>query len=87
MKTALLILALLTFNVSSNSTSPQKITAIQDKAFCMGWEDGFCSGYKSSHGQFAVCPVAPVCPVPLSDCPTGYDCGYARGFIKGRNKL
>ena len=53
--------------------------------FTDGYSDGYCSGYKSIKGDFVVCPVTPVAPVP----PVGKDTyrgGYDLGFVAGRNK-
>ena len=51
--------------------------------FCNGWEDGYCEGWKDVKGQYALCPVTPLCPVPTLDCMEGYRCGYNRGFKAG----
>ena len=51
--------------------------------FCQGFEDGYCEGWKDVKGQYEVCPVAPVCPVPDVDNDT-YRGGYNTGFKKGR---
>ena len=29
--------------------------------YCVGWEKGYCEGWKYIEGEFSVCPVAPVC--------------------------
>ena len=50
--------------------------------YCMGWEKGYCEGWKYIEGEFSVCPVAPVCPVPRVDQYKFKD-GYNRGFLKG----
>ena len=50
--------------------------------YCDGWEDGYCEGWRDEKGQFALCPVTPVCPVPLVGTDT-YKGGYNRGFKAG----
>lgn len=48
-----------------------------------GWEDGYCEGWKDVKGQYAICPITPICPIPKIDCSEGYKCGYNRGFKSG----
>ena len=48
-----------------------------------GWEDGFCEGWKDEKGQYAICPIAPIAPIPKLNCMEGYKCGYNRGFKYG----
>lgn len=55
-----------------------------DDEYKSGWIDGHCEGWKDVKGQFAICPVAPVCPVSEIECSEGYKCGYNRGFKAGR---
>jgi hypothetical protein len=51
-----------------------------------GWEDGFCEGWKDVKGQFSICPITPICPIPKISCSEGYKCGYNRGFKYGMCK-
>jgi len=56
--------------------------------FCEGFDDGFCEGYKDVKGQFVVCPVPPVCPVPgvgLDNYKGGYNTGFKAGQKKAYN--
>ena len=55
---------------------------IQTSWYCQGFKVGYCEGWKEVKGQFAVCPVPPVCPVPEIN-KTKYKHGYNRGFIIG----
>ena len=55
---------------------------IQTK-FCDGWEEGYCEGWQSIQGQLAMCPIAPICPIP-EVLENEYNDGYNRGFLKGR---
>ncbi len=50
--------------------------------FCDGWKDGYCEGYRDVKGQFAICPIAPLCPLPYVN-QNRYKDGYNRGFKKG----
>ena len=59
-------------------------TTIQDP-YCEGWEDGYCEGWQYVKGEWAVCPVPPICPIPRID-EEGYRDGYNRGFVKGRRQ-
>ncbi|WP_417859149.1 hypothetical protein [Xanthomarina gelatinilytica] len=87
MKKSILLLALAfsivtlmsfdTKNEQRNSTEN-----IKESDYCDGWEDGYCEGWKDVKGQYAVCPVAPVCPVPEVG-KDGYKGGYNRGFKAG----
>lgn len=60
------------------------VLAFGQTDYCEGWQEGYCEGWKDVKGQFTVCPVAPVCPVPKIECVEGFRCGYNRGFKKGR---
>ena len=51
-----------------------------------GWEQGFCEGWKDVKGQYSVCPVTPLTPLPKLNCSEGYRCGYNRGFKYGMCK-
>jgi hypothetical protein len=52
--------------------------------FSDGWDNGYCVGWKSIKGQFTVCPVSPVAPVPNVG-EDNYDWGFARGYDKGKS--
>jgi len=69
MKKLLIILVLMLFSFSSSD-------------FEQGWEDGFCSGWKDVRGQFTVCPVTPVAPVPKVGMDN-YKGGFVEGFKRG----
>jgi len=71
-----IILLLTLFLVTSFSSLEQS------RLYCAGFKLGYCEGWKEVHGQFVVCPVAPVCPVPEIN-ETEYKHGYNRGFILG----
>lgn len=90
MKKVILVLAVI-LGVSQVFSSVNFTNADQTKTskiqtdFCKGWEDGYCEGWKDVKGQFAVCPVEPVCPVPNVGANT-YKGGYNKGFKAGRKK-
>lgn len=50
--------------------------------FCEGWEDGYCEGYKYVKGDYAICPITPICPMKRIG-EDSYRDGYNRGFIAG----
>ena len=50
--------------------------------FCKGWEDGYCEGWKDVKGQYAICPITPIGPIPESG-QDSYKGGYNRGFKAG----
>ncbi|RBP30928.1 hypothetical protein DFR65_104187 [Oceanihabitans sediminis] len=77
---AISIGTMMSFTNKSQQKSNIVITTNSD--YCDGWEDGYCEGWKDVKGQFAVCPVTPVCPVPEVG-KDGYRGGYNRGFKAG----
>jgi hypothetical protein len=50
--------------------------------YCDGWRDGYCEGWKDVKGQFAICPITPLCPIPRLG-QDRYRDGYNRGFKAG----
>ena len=50
--------------------------------YCEGWEDGYCEGWKDVKGQYAICPITPICPIPEIG-QDNYRGGYNRGFKAG----
>lgn len=71
---------LMSFTNKEVKISKIEISTVSD--YCDGWEDGYCEGWKDVKGQYTVCPVAPVCPVPEIG-KDGYKGGYNRGFKAG----
>jgi hypothetical protein len=57
-------------------------TNIQDP-YCEGWETGYCEGWQYVKGEWSICPITPICPIPKL-MQTEYLDGYNRGFVKGR---
>ena len=60
-----------------------KYSNLNQTEYNEGWEDGFCEGWKDEKGQFVICPIAPIAPIPKLNCMEGYKCGYNRGFKYG----
>ena len=68
-----------------NPSEPKKIEVIIASDYCDGWEDGYCEGWKDVKGQYSICPIAPICPIPEIG-KDGYKGGYNRGFKAGMKK-
>jgi hypothetical protein len=59
-------------------------TPASNTPFCKGWEHGHCSGWKSVKGEYAICPIAPICPIPPLECAyADYRCGFTLGVLAG----
>lgn len=69
-----------------NSKAKVETTKAFNSDYDDGWEDGFCEGWKDVKGQFSICPVTPITPIPKISCSEGYKCGYNRGFKYGMCK-
>jgi hypothetical protein len=72
MKKIILLLSLLSLS----------FTTIQDP-YCNGWEQGYCQGWQYVKGEWSICPITPICPIPKL-METKFLDGYNRGFVKGR---
>ena len=70
---------------SINTLEPTKTEVITASDYCDGWEDGYCEGWKDVKGQYAICPITPICPIPKIG-KDGYRGGYNRGFKAGMRK-
>lgn len=77
-------MALMSF--AENTKDKVETTTTLNTDYMDGWNDGFCEGWKDVKGQFAICPIAPIAPVPKVSCYEGYKCGYNRGFKYGMCK-
>lgn len=84
MKKLIFILALFVVGAAFTTTTNDQVSIVttQQSDFCKGWVDGWCEGWKDVKGQYAVCPVAPICPIPNIGQDT-YKGGYNRGFKAG----
>ena len=82
---AAIIFLSLAFTYSHEIDKTEKIAPITKALsdYCEGWDDGYCEGWKDVKGQYAICPIPPICPIPKIDCNKGYRCGYNRGFKAG----
>ena len=65
-------------------TQPELEISVKDD-YCEGWEEGYCEGWKDVKGKYAICPVAPICPIPEIG-KDKYKDGYNRGFKAGYKK-
>jgi len=85
----LFIVGLFVYPMSTNNSytgdSYNKIS-LEDSDYNEGWEAGFCEGWKDVKGQYSICPIPPIAPIPKIDCNEGYRCGYNRGFKYGMCK-
>ena len=75
-------LAVLTAFSPEKNVESTKIESIAASDFCEGWEDGYCEGWKDVKGQYAICPITPICPIPEIG-QDSYRGGYNRGFKAG----
>lgn len=84
MKKLIYILAIISSGVLVSSYTIEKefIESIEYDDYCDGWEDGYCEGWKDVKGQFAICPITPICPLPEIGRDR-YNDGYNRGFKAG----
>ena len=68
-----LIILLSLFSLSFTAQDP----------YCEGWNLGYCEGWQYIKGDWAICPVTPICPIPRV-YQNEYIDGYNRGFVKGK---
>ena len=61
----------------------EKTEIVSQSSYSNGWADGYCEGWKDVKGQYSICPVTPIAPIPEIGKDT-YRGGYNRGFKKGR---
>lgn len=45
-----------------------------------GWNKGYKAGWCHEIPN-CIEPIPPIAPVPKTECPRGYKCGYNRGFV------
>jgi hypothetical protein len=83
---AVIIVVLITTAFTSNIILSTTIeNTISQSEYCEGWEEGYCEGYKDIKGEFSICPIAPLCPMPEMFKDSWKD-GYHRAFLAGRKK-
>ena len=70
------------FTTRTKNSTKTEFTLASD--YCDGWEVGYCEGWKDVNGQYAICPITPICPIPEIG-KDDYSSGYNRGFKAGRN--
>ena len=72
------------FTLNNTLNIPIENTISQSE-YCEGWEEGYCEGYKDIKGEFSICPITPLCPMPEIFKDSWKD-GYHRAFLAGRKK-
>ena len=80
--TILLCISMLTAFKSGTNTTATSVKSVWTSDFCEGWKDGYCEGWKDVKGQFAICPLTPLCPLPGIG-EDSYRGGYNKGFKAG----
>jgi hypothetical protein len=70
--------------MSFNNKTEKKVNLelINVSNYCKGWEDGYCEGWKDVKGEYTICPITPLCPLPKIG-KDNYKGGYNRGFKAG----
>ena len=62
---AVIGLGLISTAFTLNNTLVRPIeNTISQSEYCEGWEEGYCEGYKDIKGEFSICPITPLCPMP-----------------------
>ena len=77
---ALSSLFLLSFSVLDREGGDNLEVYVSD--YCDGWKDGYCEGWKDVKGEYALCPLTPLCPLPELG-KSEYKHGYHRAFKAG----
>ena len=93
MKKLLLVLLFVPFTSFAQELNDDTITKVVNiesaevtaTPYCDGWEEGYCEGYKDVKGEWALCPITPICPM-AELMKTEYKHGYHRGFKAGMKK-
>tara|TARA_B100000780_G_C20765836_1_gene304120 strand:+ start:162 stop:455 length:294 start_codon:yes stop_codon:yes gene_type:complete len=58
--------------------------SVYETKFDEGFKDGHCEGFKDVKGEFSICPVPPVTPIPkVGQSYDSYKDGYNTGFKRG----
>ncbi len=79
------VLATMSFSIQENTCFDNAPHSTEFSDYCDGWEDGYCEGYKDVKGQYAICPITPICPIAKIGT-NNYRGGYNRGFKAGMRK-
>ena len=72
-------------SINKNTIKTENIILISD--YCDGWEEGYCEGWKDVKGEFAICPITPICPIPeigKDDFRGGYNRAFKAGMKAAR---
>ena len=82
MNKIIIIMVALILGLSAPTPSFTPSESIVQTDYCKGWDEGYCEGWKDVKGQFAICPITPICPIPEIGL-TRYRDGYNRAFKAG----
>ena len=80
----IIVLTSTAFTINNTSDKPIENTFSLSE-YCDGWEEGYCEGFKDIKGEFSICPITPLCPMPELFKDSWKD-GYHRAFLAGRKK-
>ena len=62
----------------------ENLNTLWGSEFSEGFKDGYCEGWKDVKGQYAICPIAPIAPLPkIGQSRDSYRDGYNTGFKAG----
>jgi hypothetical protein len=71
-------------SVLTEKTYLESQLVILETQFQKGFKDGHCEGWKDVKGDYAICPIAPIAPIPkIGQKSTSYKDGYNTGFKRG----
>jgi hypothetical protein len=89
---AFLFIGLFAYPITANNVpfeTPHSLTSV-DKIYTEfndGWEEGFCEGWKDIKGNYSICPITPIAPIPrIGESSDSFRDGYNRGFKYGMCK-
>ena len=86
---AFLFIGLFAYPMKADSVlfeSPTSLTSVNNiyTEFNKGWAEGFCEGWKDVKGDYSLCPLTPLAPLPkINERSDSFRDGYNRGFKYG----
>ena len=72
-------------SIKENTIKTENVILIND--YSEGWKDGHCEGWKDVKGEFTICPITPICPIPeigKDDFRGGYNRAFKAGMKAAR---
>ena len=78
---------LMSFTKAFNEKKVKTEVVVMQSDYEEGWEDGYCEGWKDVKGEFAICPITPICPIPeigKDDFRGGYNRAFKAGMKAAR---